>query len=110
MFPDLTLAAAQIVSLTAAGVVNLDFLADFDIDPDIPNVADILGLGSLLSGPVLLLIGPHPVRFFPICDFCWFGLDGYYNHPFELKCLHIFHRLYKYYEMYFTISLYMKKQ
>jgi len=46
--PVLTLAVAQIVSLTAAGIANVNVLADDAIDPDVVNDADKLGLGSLL--------------------------------------------------------------
>ncbi len=47
----LALAVAEIDFLTDAGVVNVGFLADDDIDPDILNDADKLGLGGLLPGP-----------------------------------------------------------
>jgi hypothetical protein len=43
----LTLAGAQIVVLSAAGVVNIDILAAVDIDPDVLHDADKLGLGGL---------------------------------------------------------------
>jgi hypothetical protein len=36
-----------------AGVVNFGVLAAVDIDPDVLNDADKLGLGSLLPGPSL---------------------------------------------------------
>ncbi len=50
----LTLAVAQIVILTTASIANIAILATVDINPDVLNDADKLGLGNLLPGPVLL--------------------------------------------------------
>ncbi len=47
----LTLTVAQIVTLTAAGVTNVDILADVDFDPDFLNDADKLGLGNIIPDP-----------------------------------------------------------
>ncbi len=54
----LALVVVEIDSLTAAGVVvvNIAVLAAAaDVDPDVLNEADKLGLGSLLPGPVFPL-------------------------------------------------------
>ena len=47
----LALADAQLLVPTAAGVVNIEFLAAVDIDPDVLNEADKLGLGSFAARP-----------------------------------------------------------
>ena len=46
-------AVAEIDALTDAGVVNTDVLPAVDLNPDVLNDADKLGLGSLLPGPGL---------------------------------------------------------
>ncbi|MBA3011985.1 MAG: hypothetical protein KKF12_02705 [Proteobacteria bacterium] len=47
----LALAVAETDSLTDTGVVNVGFLAADDIDPDVLDDADKLGLGGLPPGP-----------------------------------------------------------
>ncbi len=59
----LALVVAQIDVLTTAGVVNIDLLAAVDIEPDVLNDADKLGLGSLLPGPVLHSTTLIPLNF-----------------------------------------------
>ncbi|MDX2441032.1 MAG: hypothetical protein QNK40_10840 [Desulfobacterales bacterium] len=44
-------AVVEVDALTDAGVVNIAVLAAADVDPDVLNEADKLGLGSLLPGP-----------------------------------------------------------
>ena len=45
-------AVVEVDALTDAGVVNIAVLAAVDdVDPDVLNEADKLGLGSLLPGP-----------------------------------------------------------
>ena len=59
----LALAVAEIDAPTDAGVVNIDVLATVDLDPDVLNDADKLGLGSLLPGQVFGRAAPIPLDF-----------------------------------------------
>ncbi len=56
----IALAETRILVPTVAGLVNTGVLAAVDIDPDIPNDCDNLGLGSLLPGPILFWSAPIP--------------------------------------------------
>jgi hypothetical protein len=53
-------AETRILVPTVTGLVNTGVLAAVDIDPDIPNDCDNLGLGSLLPGPILFWSAPIP--------------------------------------------------
>ena len=47
----LALAVVEVDALTDIGVVNIAVLAAVDVDPDVLNEADKLGLGSLAAWP-----------------------------------------------------------
>jgi len=52
-------AVVEVDVLTDAGVVNIAVLAAVDIDPDILNEADKLGLGSLAAWPIFRQENTH---------------------------------------------------
>ncbi|MDA3791421.1 MAG: hypothetical protein PF503_23355 [Desulfobacula sp.] len=47
----LALTVVEVDALTDAGVVNIAVRAAVDVDPEVLNDADKLGLGGLLPGP-----------------------------------------------------------